>query len=39
VPLFSVEGIALANVVAASLAAAITVIGAEIYLRRVGLHL
>jgi putative peptidoglycan lipid II flippase len=36
VPLFSVEGIALANVVAASLAAAITVIGAEIYLRRVG---
>ena len=36
VPIFSVEGIALANVVTASLAAAITVIGAEIYLRRVG---
>jgi putative peptidoglycan lipid II flippase len=36
VPIFSVEGIALANVVAASLAAAITVMGAEIYLRRVG---
>ncbi len=35
VPLFSVEGIALSNVVAAGLAAAITVIGAEIYLRRV----
>jgi putative peptidoglycan lipid II flippase len=36
VPFFSVEGIALANVAAASLAAAITVIGAEIYLRRAG---
>jgi putative peptidoglycan lipid II flippase len=34
VPLFSIEGIALANVAVASLAAAITVIGAEIYLRR-----
>src|SRR5262249_18422087 len=36
VPLFSVEGIALANIAAASLAAAMTVIGAEIYLRRSG---
>jgi hypothetical protein len=36
VPLFSVEGIALANVVTAGLAAGITVIGAEIYFRRFG---
>ena len=36
VPRFSVEGIAVANVVAASLAAAITVVGAEIYFRRFG---
>ena len=35
VPVFSVEGIVVANVVAASLAAVITAIGAEIYLRRV----
>jgi putative peptidoglycan lipid II flippase len=36
VPLFAVEGIALANVAAATLAAAMTVIGAEVYLRRSG---
>lgn len=35
VPLYSVEGITLSNVVAANLAAAITLIGAGIYLRRV----
>jgi putative peptidoglycan lipid II flippase len=35
VPLFSVNGIALSNVVAAGLNAAITVIGAAVYLRRV----
>jgi peptidoglycan biosynthesis protein MviN/MurJ (putative lipid II flippase) len=34
VPSFAVEGIVVANVVAASLAAAITAIGAEIYIRR-----